>query len=76
VGFTITVPIPLALDITVHDLLGRRVATLWRGEVAPGEHRFVWNGLTDLGGHAASGLYVVTARSSGVSVSESVVLLR
>ena len=45
------------VELTIHDASGRRVSTLWRGELAPGTHRFDWNG-ADAGGRSVpAGIY-------------------
>lgn len=50
------------VEITLHDLRGRLVRRLWQGELAAGDHRLLWNGLTDSGRAAASGVYVARVR--------------
>lgn len=48
--------------VTVHDLSGRRVATLWQGAAPAGPTRVVWDGRGADGAAAAPGVYVVYAR--------------
>lgn len=43
--------------LTIHDALGRAVATLVQGPLAAGRHRLVWNGRTASGEPAAAGIY-------------------
>jgi len=63
------------VELTVHDLSGRRVATLHAGRLAAGSHAFVWSGRTPHGA-AANGLYFVRARVDGRIFSQKVALLR
>ncbi|MBI5168349.1 MAG: T9SS type A sorting domain-containing protein [Candidatus Eisenbacteria bacterium] len=42
-AFTIALPAAGDVDLAIHDLAGRRVATLWRGALGAGEREFVWN---------------------------------
>jgi len=42
------------VEVTVHDLLGRRVATVARGRFGPGENHFFWDGAG-----AVDGVYFV-----------------
>jgi len=35
------------VDLSIHDVAGRRVATLWQGTLTAGEHPFSWNGAPD-----------------------------
>jgi hypothetical protein len=48
-------PVPLRVDI--HDLQGRRVATLDRGLAATGTTRIDWDGAIERGGAAPGGIY-------------------
>jgi hypothetical protein len=63
------------VDLTVHDLSGRRVAILHRGRLPAGPHAFTWAGRTEHGA-AANGLYFVYARVDGRVFSQKVALLR
>ncbi len=51
--------------IRVYDLSGRVVRTLVDGDAEPGEHKVVWDGTTDAGQRAASGVYFVKMEGSG-----------
>jgi hypothetical protein len=51
--------------IRVYDVAGRVVRTLVDGEVEAGEHVIVWDGTTDSGKHAASGVYFVRMETAG-----------
>lgn len=46
--------------LTLYDTAGRVARNLSAGEKAPGEYSVKWNGFTDSGGRAASGVYLVT----------------
>jgi hypothetical protein len=49
----------------MYDLAGRVVATLVEGVRGPGEHAVVWDGTTDAGERAASGVYFVQMEGTG-----------
>jgi len=53
------IPEPTGVRITVHDASGRTVATLVNGYILIGRHPTTWNGLSDNGERAASGLYII-----------------
>src|SRR5262249_27877950 len=42
--FTVALPRPAEIDLAVHDVAGRRVATLARGAFAAGQRSFSWDG--------------------------------
>lgn len=48
---------PSRVSLSVYDVLGRKVATLVDGLNAPGIHSTTWNGTTDDGHQANSGMY-------------------
>lgn len=62
--------------LSVHDLQGRRVATLFAGRRAAGEYRVRWDGRGGDGGQVASGVYLVHMRHGGQTLSRRVVLLK
>ena len=47
------------VDITVYDLLGRKVATVVREELMPGQYHSSWNGRDANGIHLSSGVYLL-----------------
>jgi len=55
---------------------GRLVATLVDGERGPGEHAEVWDGGTDSGAWASSGVYVVSLKAGGQEAFRKLVLIR
>jgi len=65
------------LKITVFDILGQEVATIFDGDVQPGQHLFNWDA-TDRDGRAvASGVYIYRAAfEPGESMVRKMVLLR
>lgn len=50
------------VQIDVYDVAGRKVRSLFRGAVQPGEQVFDWNGRGDAGDAVASGLYLARVR--------------
>ncbi|MEM6645876.1 MAG: PQQ-dependent sugar dehydrogenase, partial [Bacteroidota bacterium] len=64
-----------ALQVEVFDLLGRSVATLWRG-VSDGTPQVLrWDGATAEGQAARSGLYLIRVQQDGRSVATQAVTL-
>jgi 1,4-alpha-glucan branching enzyme len=75
-----TVSLTLAREarasVTVHDVTGRRVATLLEGPLGPGSHTLRWNGALDDGSPAAAGVYVLRASAGGATLARRFALLR
>ncbi len=69
--FSLAQPGHLQLDII--DATGRHVATLANRDFAPGAQEVVWNGRTDAGTPASSGIYF--ARLTGVASNRAVLVL-
>ena len=62
--------------VTVHDLQGRSVATLWQSPAAAGVTRVTWDGRTANGEVVAPGVYVLRGEIDGVSMSRRVTRLQ
>src|SRR5207249_8060734 len=62
-----SLPAPSMVDLSIHDLAGRRVATLERGSRAPGTHRSRWNGRDDAGRRLAAGIYVMRLQAGEIT---------
>jgi len=64
------------LEVTIFDLFGRRVRTVFSGTRGAGEHPFSWDGRTGSGEQAADGVYFYRAVVDGQAQSRRMVLLR
>jgi hypothetical protein len=62
--------------VTVHDIAGRRVATLLDGPVAPGSTTLRWNGRDPEGRTVPSGIYLAEALIDGTRLSRRIALVR
>jgi hypothetical protein len=60
-----SVAAPGRVTVRVYDLAGRVVRTLVDRDVKSGEHKVVWDGTTDVGQRAASGVYFVKMETAG-----------
>lgn len=59
--------------ITVHDLNGRRIATLFTGRLAPGARDFSWDGRDDRGRAVRDGIYFVRCAAGSRNVTQKLV---
>jgi len=62
--------------VTVHDLQGRRVATLWESDAPAGITRIAWDGRTPNGVVVSPGVYVLRGEVGGVSMSRRMTRLQ
>ena len=62
--------------MVVYNMLGQEVRTLVDDYQAAGSYSVTWDGLTNRGEAAASGVYMYTLRAEGVSLSRKLVLLK
>ena len=65
-----------SVELTVYDLLGRRVRTLFAGVLPAGEHRYTWDGRGDNGITAGSGSYFVELRQDEKRQAQKMTLLK
>ncbi|MFA6109666.1 MAG: FG-GAP-like repeat-containing protein, partial [Candidatus Latescibacterota bacterium] len=49
---------PVEVRLTIYNALGQRIRTLYDGDLPPGWHRTVWDGLDDQGLAAGTGVYL------------------
>lgn len=64
------------VDVTVYDLAGRRVATLYQGNLGAGPQSVNWNGRTDEGAPVASGQYRYVLRTAQGQLARGMTLLK
>jgi flagellar hook assembly protein FlgD len=69
--FAISLPADADVDLTVHDLAGRRVTTLAHGRLGAGRREFTWDGAG-----ARDGVYFVRLTVDGRVLSTRVALLK
>jgi hypothetical protein len=65
-----------AVELSIYDVSGRRVATLVREELEAGRYEAVWNGRATGGRTAASGVYFCRLEAGGAVETRKMVLLR
>ena len=63
-------------DLSVFDLAGRRVATLYSGDLATGPHHVTWNGRLASGAAAPAGQYRYVLKTADGRVARSMILLK
>ncbi len=76
VTFRLELPRTQGVQVDVHDVRGRRVATLLSGEITTGARDVVWDTRHDDGRPVAAGLYFVRLRSRDLQRTWKVLLVR
>lgn len=61
-------------DVSVYDITGRRVATIFRGELEPGPHSATWNGRFADGSRAPAGVYRAVLQTAAGRQSRNLVI--
>lgn len=69
-------PRPLPVELSALDATGRRIATLHRGHLGAGLHRFEWDGRDDDGRPVAAGVYWLTLLAPNLHTEERIMLVR
>jgi hypothetical protein len=59
---------PAEVEITIYNLLGKRVKSLVNEREYPGEHKIRWDGKDDSGKEVASGIYFYRLKVSGIEL--------
>jgi hypothetical protein len=70
------VPRPGPVRLTVHDVRGRRLATLVQGRRAAGEHAVRWDGRDERRRPVASGTYLIRLQAPGAEAASALTLVR
>lgn len=71
---TLSIPTPVRAEIV--DLAGRRVRLLEEGVLPAGSHALHWDGRSESGAPAASGLYLAVVAAGGEQRTRKLLLLR
>ncbi len=72
-----TLPQQDVVDVTVFDVLGRKVATLVNNQVMQsGQKTVEWNGTDNRGNQLSSGIYIYQIKSSQYQVNKKMMMLK
>jgi len=64
------------VTISVFDMLGRQVKSLYTGHQAEGAYNVYWNGTDESGRQAASGSYIIKMQTDHITQSQKVMLMK
>ncbi len=74
IGFSL--PSTTHVDLIIHNLMGQQVRSLKSETYPAGHHQVVWDGATDAGVKAASGVYFYRLTAGKLSQTRKMVLLK
>ncbi len=63
-------------DLSVYNLLGQRVTTMYHGELTPARYAFDWAGKNDRGQTVPAGIYICRLQSGGRVLTQRLVFLK
>ena len=64
------------IGLTIANLQGQTIRTLWEGIKPCGEHQILWNGLDDRNRSVPSGIYLLKLRSGNRLLTQKMTLIR
>jgi hypothetical protein len=64
------------IDISVYNLLGQKVATLYNGMQTSGMHRVVWNGMNEVGARVSTGMYFYRIQGEKMAITKKMILIK
>lgn len=71
-----SIPTDGIVNMMIHDLSGREIATLHNGVLPAGNYVKTWNGLTNSGAQVPSGMYIYRLESASGVMSQKMMLLK
>jgi hypothetical protein len=67
---------PAEVKLDIYNVLGQRIVSLVQGRQTAGEHSAAWNGKTEAGIDAASGIYFCRLEAGSYAMTRKMVLLK
>ena len=71
-----TIPESEHVQLQIFDVSGRKVKTLFDGELAAGEHSFEWDATDDAGHRVATGVYLYRLTAGNITASKKMTLIK
>lgn len=75
-SFAVTVPTASNVTVTIHDVFGKVVSTLFNGDAAAGTMSLAWDGSDMSGARVAAGTYVVRVAGDNFSTTTKLTVAR
>jgi len=75
-AFTIDLPSASSLDVTIFNIQGEKVSTIYHGTKSAGSHRFVWDGINVSGRRVSSGVYFIQISAENTTLNRKVLFIK
>jgi hypothetical protein len=75
-SFAVTVPTSSTVTVTIHDVFGKVVNTIFNGDAAAGTMSLAWNGVDAAGARVAAGTYIVRVAGDNFSTTTKLTVAR
>ncbi|MCK5832922.1 T9SS type A sorting domain-containing protein [bacterium] len=75
-AITFDLPEKMDLSLTIFDMTGRSVSSIAEGEFESGTHRIIWNGRSDKGIKASSGVYFIVLKAGKTNLQRKMLLIK
>lgn len=75
-SISFSIPAEQNVELTIFNLKGQQVKTLFSGSIAKGEHSLLWEGKDDNGKQVGSGLYFYKLKTANKEISKKMLLLK
>ena len=77
-GTTISFDAPKTehIELSVLNILGQHIATIFSGDTQSGRNSFLWDGTNAKGVHVASGVYIYRLKTSGAVIAKKMIFLK
>jgi hypothetical protein len=67
---------PQNIDLVIYDVLGRKIATIYSGNLSDGSYEYQWNGVNANNEIVSSGVYYITAVSDNRQEWKKITLIK
>lgn len=67
---------PQQIEVTVHDILGRKITTLWNSIAPAGKFKLRWTGRNQHDLPVGSGIYFINIRGERKQISQKILLIK
>ncbi len=75
-SITFDVPEAAEAKLTIYNMMGKRIRTLFHGQATAGQHQVVWNAANEQGVKVASGVYIYKLEANNFQAMKRLILMK